>query len=275
MDSLPLPRRGSPTKREREAPAALDALDELREIRNDDPEMLVQQLLYYSAHADHLAGSMVVAIVDCPLRISKSVIVRAVMPHIEYLYPQDDIADTKPMTALRGGMRMLLEFVNDAHGEEEPDYKFYKSWIRNHEADSSPNLVRYMYDKASGAALLTMSQVYSEEKDEHSHLVWSDHVISDAIWKKEHSFEEAFQQAKSKAVEQLEKLVQQEQWWARLYAAEILHRHPEFRTPEMMQRLQNDEHNLVRQAITETESGAEKPNRPPVQPADADGGQQQ
>ena len=40
-------------------------------------------------------------------------------------------------------------------------------------------------------------------------------------------------------------------WWVRLYVAEILRQYAQFRTPELIERLKADEHELVRRAILE------------------------
>ncbi len=175
-------------------------------------------------------------------------------------------------------------------GRGKVDFRYYAAYFRNHKNEGLPGpLIKHMFRTAPGEAMQAMlSGTFGlsfpvepklrgarvKKTREIRELLLAEHLLSDLIWRKEFNFDIGPQQL-NEGKQVLAGLSMQKHWWARLYAAEILHRHPEFRTPELMQRLQNDEHNLVRQAITETESGAEKPNRPPVQPADADGGQQQ
>jgi hypothetical protein len=44
-------------------------------------------------------------------------------------------------------------------------------------------------------------------------------------------------------------------WWVRLYVAQILRQYAELRTPELIERLKTDEHDLVRRAILEFHQG--------------------
>lgn len=71
------------------------------------------------------------------------------------------------------------------------------------------------------------------------------HIVSDAIWLKEHKFGEESRKALPEAKEQLWKLSERDEWWARLYVAEIMRRHRELRQPLVVQRLSTDGNAVV------------------------------
>lgn len=71
-------------------------------------------------------------------------------------------------------------------------------------------------------------------------------IISNAIRLKD--FDDQFQLARPDAERQLEKLANHSEWWARLYVAAIMRRHWELRDPDVLDKLKNDSHELVRKA---------------------------
>ncbi|MEX2171117.1 MAG: hypothetical protein WD851_17490 [Pirellulales bacterium] len=85
----------------------------------------------------------------------------------------------------------------------------------------------------------------SEQRKE---ILLAEHIVSDAIWLKQKKFEVEFLKAVPAAKSQLINLADRDQWWARLYVAEIMRRHPEFRHPPAAQRLSTDANPLVKKA---------------------------
>ena len=81
-------------------------------------------------------------------------------------------------------------------------------------------------------------------------VIWAEHVVSDYLWKKEHRFLKG-QQPEAEALKQLDSLSNRPEWWVRYYVAEILqqHRHSKLYNSEIMERLQKDDHPLVRDRI--------------------------
>ena len=72
------------------------------------------------------------------------------------------------------------------------------------------------------------------------------HIVDNAIWLQENKFDDQFQTAMPEAKAQLAKLSQYDQWWVRLYVAEIMRRHRELRQVEVLQKLQKDDNASVR-----------------------------
>ncbi len=121
-----------------------------------------------------------------------------------------------------------------------------------------------MYARHPGKALLAMQQVYVQaDRRRTRELLWAEHVVADVVWKHQNGFLEKTK-VEPEAATQLEKLSQDQTWWVRLYVAEILRQHPAFRTPALVDRLKDDPHELVRNAMRFTRPDAEK--KPAVKP---------
>jgi hypothetical protein len=84
-----------------------------------------------------------------------------------------------------------------------------------------------------------------DAKIERNEILLAEHIVSNAIWLNENKFSERFQAALPEAKEQLLKLARHREWWARLYAAEIMRQHPELRQENIVQQLQEDADELV------------------------------
>lgn len=77
----------------------------------------------------------------------------------------------------------------------------------------------------------------------------AEHLVSHAVWLKDKRFEGRFSEAATAdAREQLERLSTHDEWWARLYAAEIMRRHRDLRLPEAVEKLREDSNELVSKA---------------------------
>lgn len=76
-------------------------------------------------------------------------------------------------------------------------------------------------------------------------ILLAEHIVSNAIWLKKKKFDEQFQKALPKAKQQLAKLAEYDQWWARLYVVQIMRRHRELRLDDVLDRLSRDSNALV------------------------------
>jgi hypothetical protein len=108
-----------------------------------------------------------------------------------------------------------------------------------------PNLIRWMFATEPGNALLAFARTGPLNRDQSREVLLAEHVISDVVWLNEHNFKiDSVTLANAKA--ELNRLCESEHWWARLYVAEIVWRHPELRTETLQERLRTDENELVR-----------------------------
>jgi hypothetical protein len=76
----------------------------------------------------------------------------------------------------------------------------------------------------------------------------AEHIVSNAIWLQKNGFNDRFQAALPEATDELTKLAKHDQWWARLYVAEIMRQHRELRQPDVLQQLSTDSNSLVSEA---------------------------
>jgi hypothetical protein len=84
-----------------------------------------------------------------------------------------------------------------------------------------------------------------EVRKERSEILLAEHIINNAIWLKEKRFDERFQQALPEAADELAKLAKHDEWWVRLYVAEMMRQHRELRQTDVLQQLSEDINPLV------------------------------
>lgn len=111
-------------------------------------------------------------------------------------------------------------------------------------------------------------QVQQQRGEERRRILLAEHVVSNAIWLKEHNFGEEFAKVRSEAQEQLRQLAEHDQWWARLYVAEIMGRHFSLSLPEVLDQLSDDENELVRRAAKAAQVARGRAVRPASKPGD-------
>jgi len=157
----------------------------------------------------------------------------------------------------------------------------YAKYIRSRVNRSLPvpePFVEYLYRRAPGHVLIAFLKAHEQSALDQKSVLWAEHVIADAIWKKKNNFETLFLQGMPRAVSELEKLSTQETWWVRLYVAEIMRQNLVFRRPEIIERLKQDEHPLVRKTMRFTEKKANKGKQIPfvkaVQPNEEEAAKQ-
>jgi len=186
------------------------------------------------------------------LGIPSFTVAEALVPYLE-----------TPDAAVAGEIREWLKGLECGKGRDAPEYLFwlYKPIIHRALArgDDPPHaLLRYLFDRQPGAALLLMLRETMEHapvpggqeraagEQMRTSILWSDHVIWDTIWKHEYGFLDK-DKVEPEAARELERLARHKEWWVRLYAAEIMRQHPAFRREVLVRRLAKDKHPLVRE----------------------------
>jgi hypothetical protein len=226
-----------------------EQLEVLQRQAGKDQQTLIRQLLYYSIHGRDQEGrhdvreAMALGIIGKQLEIEDTRMVMALLPYL-------DARDPAIRKAVRGALPAVEAPSRAVH---PPSFSFYQTILESRvrkRQDLPYGLVRYMYERHPGSALLAMMRVfYSRDQQKESKAVlWAEHVVAETLWKQQHGFLEKGQ-SDPQAVAQLENLSKHDAWWARLYVAHVLRRHPEFRSGEIVERLKNDEHELVREAL--------------------------
>ena len=248
--------------------ARRDELQILAEMGGPDYEKLIPQLLYYSVYGTDPAGKhdlkegMALAGISDLLKISQ-------IPDCDgavalFGHPPSDSMDAK----LRQKLREVFDGFDIAFFQE-----LLQSRLRTGQ-DLPLELIPYMYQRNPAEALLTMARTmaiqktWEESRKQWRSLIWAEHVVSDTLWKHDHEFLDPTQ-VEPEAAAQIEKLAGDNEWWVRLYAAEIMRQHPGFRRAELLQKLAQDDHPLVRQSAEAcaSQTGARVAPAPPPKPA--------
>ena len=234
-------------------------LKKLKELSQEENMQLVQQLAYF---AEGLTGGEQELVVRALLelaRIPDSDIILALAPHL-------DAGDA----GLKEFVRDWFQF-HDMPGGRVPQpplqavrYGKYLTYIQARLVKNEPvpdAFVKYIFDRFPGKALLVFAYAQDEAQDRRegpnlnaryeqtSDIIWSEHIVSDAIWRKQDGFGDRFEEIRPQAVAELEKLSKHDAWWARLYVAVIVRQHPELAADGLVERLRQDEHELVREAL--------------------------
>jgi hypothetical protein len=209
---------------------------EINEAMRKKPVELVRQLIWYHAHSGgDVADGMVLFVVVHYGKVSKVHMVEAIAP----------LLGTSGDAKLEEACSEVAAIIEGA-GTAGPDYSYYQNYVdvqmrANQRIDDG--LVGHMYRRSPGQALQTFTMVvYHDER--RKPLLWARHVVDDALWKRQYGFVPP-KEPDEAVTKELEKMAGRNEWWARLYAAEIIRQHPEFGTEELAKRLTDDPHALV------------------------------
>ncbi len=206
-------------------------------------DRLMRDLVWFGSRTADTRGGMVPAVVVNTLAISDREIVSAL---VTILGARDDgfrkeaeqlVRDLEPgLRQCRGTFEILGDFIRSGDQQTaEPPLPLVQFIFRTHPA----NALRAM-----------TSEFLRDSPAQTRELIWAEHVVADAIWKKENQFTDALAEVGRDVAEQLDALAKHRQWWVRLYAAEVLRRHPELGEPETIKQLRQDAHELVREAVS-------------------------
>ncbi len=245
----------------------LDArLDELKVLVGGDHAAVMQQALHYLAHAKDPRDQPAVGLILKRLEVPAHSAVAVLAPQMANVN-----------TAISGKARELLRHYEDRSASRPPDFSSYRAFVEARiRAGGEPSfeLVRFMYESDPGVALLTLVRGYRlREPAEIRPILWAEHVVADLLWRRQHGFLPP-NAVEPGAVEQLNLLSRHRAWWVRAYVVEVLCRHSELRTAELIERLKEDQHPRIR---AEASSVAAEPDpiideNPPADPSAEDSG---
>ena len=218
-----------------------EGLDRLIELDDPSHQRLVPQLVYFACHAKNTKDAMVVGVIIRRLGIPDSAVVRALTPYLE----TTDLALGKSVRNILGGFEKRA-------ADRRPDFSIYREIIANRlwAGEELPDgLIRYMYDADPGTALLMLMRAHQlREPEDLKVILWAEHVVSDVLWKQRYGFLER-DEIEPSAAQELARLSSHEEWWVRLYVAEIMRQHPGFRQRALIDELSRDGHELIRGVV--------------------------
>lgn len=172
------------------------------------------------------------------LRLSPGAMLAAALPHL-------DTNDRSLRRVIYGKVLPEIEFESFA---QHRGFSYYESHLRATREAPPTSLITYMFWRDPGQALRILMRIYIRDREESRMLLWAEHVVNEALWKRENGFlDEA--EADPAALAQLENLSKSTQWWVRLYVAEILAVDAPHRTTVLVTRLSQDTNEHVRNAI--------------------------
>ncbi len=227
------------------------SLDTLRRLAGPDHRDLVPQLFLFSKDATDTREAMAFGVLVAQLRIPAQHIIRPLVPLLES-------SDRE----LRREIGNVLSEFEDRSVDHGPSFSIYRPLL---EAQARAGqgfalgLARYLYETDPGAAFLLFLRIQVTAPEELKPLLWAEHAVGETLWKQRFGFLRP-NEVEPEAVEQLRWLAHHPHWWARLYAAQILSRHPAFRAVVPVEELQRDPHPLVREAAAA--QGASAPEQP-------------
>lgn len=148
----------------------------------------------------------------------------------------------------------ILEGLENRHEQERPNYGIYRSYVEKDKSNTAFPLIRRMYADAPREATMTLNDANfilgQEQRPSRRDLLWAVNAIDRAVWIHKYNFVDRDKgQSETLATEQMRLLSGGEGWWVRLYVAEIMHQHSFLRQPEIIQKLKDDPHSLVKESI--------------------------
>jgi len=212
-------------------------LDLLRKVPTAE---LVRQMLLFSVKSQGMEEAMTPGGVIEQLEISHGQIALAL---VDYLDTPDPKLHKQIQDWLRGAE------AEDKEGP--PNFSYYIGILlqRQKTGESLPaGLIRHMYETDPHEALFSLVKV-NEINDpvEIKALRWSDHLVKEILWREHWRFD-IDDKVLAVAKSELDAMSQNRQWWVRLYVVQIMRQHPVLRQTEVIQKLQKDEHAMVREA---------------------------
>lgn len=215
---------------------AMIALD--RTTRDDQPH-LIRQLIWHFAQSTDEREAWTLPLVLAHLQIPKGAMVDAIAP----------IIGKTEARKLTEGVQLVARAIENGTVNVPPDLDQYQSHVTGilrGKLDDELGLVDHMFRRSPGDALQVF--IFTAYRDERRKpLLWARHVVDDALWKRQYGFVPR-KEPDAGVTEELEKMAGRDEWWARLYAAEIIRQHPEFGTDELVKRLADDPHALVQKS---------------------------
>ncbi|MSR62886.1 MAG: hypothetical protein EXS08_10630 [Planctomycetes bacterium] len=224
-----------------DAPSAAEqrqAFEFLRANAGAAHARLVPQLFRLAQLATDTREAMLEGVVLAELQVPADDVIHALVPLF-------DGADA----ALRAALGGVLSEYEERSGEHGADFSVYRALLA---AGPSDGFVRYLLETDPGAGFLALTRaVHWDPADprELRALLWAEHAVADALWKRSHGFVSADQLARAtpEAVTQLGVLARHPRWWARLYALQVAADEAGLRSALPLELLAHDENAQVRE----------------------------
>jgi hypothetical protein len=284
LPPLPDPINSDPKPRPRSSPRipakVFQEVQVLKAITNDQDEIVKQLAIFAATPSGDEGHPLFVLMILHLLDFPPSTVIPILAPYlnVENRDLRSIVRDWFQGHDNAGSSTLALQPIN------YDDYRCYVSRLMIPKQEVPVAFIEYIYERHAGKALLVFAyasgtrdvvarmQVIRKmidarhqgkelephdetgrqlEERRHSRLSerreieLAEHLVSNAIWLKEHGFDDRFQKALPEAAAELAKLAKHDQWWARLYVVYIMRQHPELRQSDVLQELRADSNSLV------------------------------
>lgn len=192
-------------------------VEHLQEMVGGDQKKLVEQLLCFRVKAQGMREALLPMVIMKQLGVSDDTLVQGALPYLE-----------------SSDAHVVKEAAEWLHGTDkdqvtkEHDFRRYKAVLEKTKPSVPSGLIWYMYDRDPQAAVLTVAQVYGQDVPES----------------------EVVAKSKSGAKESVDYFAARSEWWAHLYVAAMMEKNPSLRTPELVEKLEQDTDPLVREKVS-------------------------
>jgi hypothetical protein len=137
---------------------------------------------------------------------------------------------------------------------QNPSYEFLKPILAKNPDNPPKEIVDFMFTVSRDLAYKTFSEVYGEPKDSFELFIERSRIIAKDIIKNRGRRPEVLPvKTDEEAEDQLAILAQDDRWYARRYAVEVMKDSPPHCREVLVQLLRQDPHPLVREAAQEVE----------------------
>jgi hypothetical protein len=223
-------------------PMFLERMHVLGEKYTRRREQLVLELAYYTSRATDVDEAMVPHFIARQVGINDNDIVRALAPYLG--------ADDR---RFRETARDWIQAADEGLRGKNQGTKHLRALMEASVRRNEPipwSLSEFLFHTNPSAGLHDFVSVYlAQDPDAAKKLLWSDHVVQDLVWRREHRFDKEFRDLLPAGLNELAWLASQKEWWVRLYVAVIVRKYPNLGTAEITAKLKDDPHEIVRKAI--------------------------
>ncbi|MCS7161463.1 MAG: hypothetical protein RMJ19_13400 [Gemmatales bacterium] len=240
-----------------------DVHRELVHILHTSPQECVYEMLHYLSGParelgrGHVAEAVLVKL--CLPPHNEGILRIELIRHLDISRIRADLVERDQLTAKRIATQAyeLLKFVDTIPLVRTPlqgpslfhPKGEYIEILKSYGDDVPPSLIEYLFEQFPGRGLLWVHEAFAPaqltNEDFERKLIQATHIIETTSWRMCNGLKTIAQQ--DIAMQQIDMLSKSELWYVRFYVVHILLGDRFFRTPELVKKLQNDPHPLVRE----------------------------
>lgn len=218
-----------------------------------DDARLARQILYYITQPENGERSLSALRIVAELRMNRPAVAIALWPYL-----------SSPDPRTRHAARLLVTWaVGEVweHFDKRPFMPTLRSRLeeqyRRGVKDLDPELAEDLYRISPTATLLTVATWFLwDEREKQAAVRRNDYAVTAFLQSRAAKDRDEEARNLPRARQALAALARDEEWWIRMYAAEVLRRVPDLRTDELMELMRKDELPQIRKLAKEADDAA-------------------